>query len=977
MFENKIKEKEDFQQLIIQHLKEDNGYVFRNSKLYNQQLAMDTDLLFEFLNKTQKEKLDKLATKSSYKKGLKAQVIENINRYIYDYCLIDALQNGVKMDGVTLDLMYSKPANNNNPNLIKKYQSNIFSVMEEVWHKEDERIDLVIFLNGIAIIAIELKCNTSGQNIFDAIKQYKTQRDFKTRLFEFKKGVLVCFGMDLNEVVMTTKLQGLDTDFLPFNKGNNGGKGNPQSANGIKVSYMWEDILKKDLLLYLIKKFIFVDIVEKENKRTKKVTKKEHLIFPRYHQLDCIRKLLADIKINKTEKNYLIEHSAGSGKTKTISWLTHILKSLHDDNDKNIFDSIIIVTDRKVVDKQLQKAVLCLSTTDGEVKVLDATCNSQDLQTALKNNTKIIVTTIHKFSYIALGKQSNKKFAVIIDEAHSSTEGSYMEHLTYSLGNDEEEIKDIEEIISKDIKSSGKQKNISMIAFTATPKATTLEIFGTDGKAFNLYSMKQAIEEGFILDVLKNYVTYRTYCNIVKKVQDDPELNSKVAKQKILKAIDVSDENIEQKTKIIVEHFREKIQCMLNGQAKAMVVTSLREAAVKYKLAFDKYLKEKNISDIKTLVAFTGKKEVNGIEYSEPTMNEPISSDELEDAFDTEEYQIMLVADKFQTGFDQPKLVAMYVDKKLEGINAVQTLSRLNRAYKGKETFILDFKNEYIDIIEAFKPYYESTELTNKLNPNDIYKIEKDLDSYYFLDKDDIDNFISFAYKNNLTVKEKERMVGYLTKALDKIKEKGVDIEKEIILKISSFIHLYGFIIKVSDFEDVNLHKKYVFFRYLINELSNRQSSTSITIQDKITITNFIQKKTGEIKTSNITGYPDVSLPSATPKPPTPVVEEKLSKIIDDIMKRYGLDDKDKPFYFKSVMQIKDIMLTKEDLKYSAKANSIEDFKLKIKDSFDDALTEGIEKQDIILSKIAQDKDIQDKIINTIIDEVYTKLKNK
>lgn len=641
-----LREKTDYQAYILEMLRDGNGYQVRSATAYDPGYGMDTELLFSFFEQTQPEAMEKL--NKLYGDKTRQTILNYINNEINkkNRCLLDVLKHGVEFDtGVTLRLMYRKPANSFNPQAEALYQLNTLSVMEEVYHKEGERIDLVIFLNGIAVFTFELKCNTSGQNYEDAIRQYKFERDYKTRLLKFKAGCLAHFAMDLNEVYMCTHLKGKSSFFLPFNKGCgegiNAGKGNPHNDNGINVSYMWEDILKKDTVLYLIDKIIFLQKEVKKNPDTGKKEKKETLIFPRYHQLNAVRKVVADVQEHHAEKNYLIQHSAGSGKTNTIAWLAHRLASLHDAEDQVIFDTICIITDRKVVDRQLQNAVLSMEHKAGLIKALDDDCTSKDLADALNGNTKIIVSTIHKFKNIfdLVKELKDKTFAVIIDEAHSSTAGVMMESVTYVLSEErDDDDKSMADLIEEEIKRSGKQPNVSMIAFTATPKPTTLQLFGslnTDGKkeAFDLYSMKQAIEEGFILDVLQNYVTYKTYYQLNKAIEDDPELETIAAKRKIAKYIELHDTNIAQKVEIIIEHFKNNVMKELGGRAKAMVVTSSRQSAVKYRNEFVSYITKHGYTGIHALVAFSGKVSLDGTEYTEAAMN-GISEEELPEAFD-------------------------------------------------------------------------------------------------------------------------------------------------------------------------------------------------------------------------------------------------------------------------------------------------------------------------------------------------------
>ena len=521
---NSILSEKEYQKFILERLEQDNGYIIRDSKKYDRYYAVDRELVFKFLNNTQPDKMQIL--EKIYKGDLEETVINYVNQEITKTrgSLLDVLKHGVDISNQHLELMYTKPATTFNKELLALYDMNIFSVMEEVWCSDKERVDVVIFLNGFAVISFELKCNMAGQSYQDAIYQYRTDRDPKNRLFLFNAGCLVNFAMDLNEVYMCTKLSGQSSFFLPFNKGNGegvrAGAGNPVYEDRYSVYYMWEDILKKDTLIEIISKFMFLETKDEEDELTGKIKHKETLIFPRYHQLDVIRKVLEDIRQNLTAQNYLIQHSTGSGKTNSIAWLAHRLTSLHDSENRVIFDNVIIVTDRVVVDRQLQKAIMGMEHKAGLIRVMDDKCNSEDLAIAIKGNTKIIATTIQKFPYIvdSVAGLKNKRFAVLIDEAHSSTSGKDMAAVTMALGSGEVDINDTdtEDLVLDEIGRHGKQDNVSFIAFTATPKPTTLQLFGrvnTKGQreAFHIYSMKQAIEEGFILDVLQNCTTYKTF----------------------------------------------------------------------------------------------------------------------------------------------------------------------------------------------------------------------------------------------------------------------------------------------------------------------------------------------------------------------------------------------------------------------------------------------------------------------------------
>ena len=573
-----ILSEKEYQKFLLERLEKDNDYVIRKASNFDRYFAVDREMLFKFLEDTQHETMEYL--RKIYKADLEETIVSFINAEATKArgSLLDVLKHGIEISNQKLELMYTKPATTFNPDLIRKYGQNIFSAMEEVWASDKERIDVVIFLNGLAIIAFELKCNAAGQSYQDAIYQFRTDRSPKTRLFMFKAGTLVNFAMDLEEVYMTTKLAGDATFFLPFNMGNGegvtAGAGNPVFEDKYSVSYMWEDILTKDTILDLISKFIFVETKEKVDDKTGKIKCSENLIFPRYHQLDVIRKVLADVRENRTAQNYLIQHSAGSGKTNSIAWLAHRLTSLHDAENKIIFDNIIIVTDRVVVDRQLQKAIMGMEHKAGLIRVMDDKCNSADLAIALNGNTKIIATTIQKFPYIvdSVKGLENKSFAVIIDEAHSSTAGKDMAAVTMSLGSGDQTEADVEDMISSEIKRNGKQANVSIFAFTATPKPTTIQLFGRLNKhgqreAFHVYSMKQAIEEGFILDVPQNYTEYSTFYQLNKEIEDDPRCKTNAAKRQIARFIELHETNIAQRVEVIVEHFRTTVMQELGGQA--------------------------------------------------------------------------------------------------------------------------------------------------------------------------------------------------------------------------------------------------------------------------------------------------------------------------------------------------------------------------------------------------------------------------
>ena len=991
---NNILSEKEYQRYIIDELVNNNDYIERKPASFDRYFAIDREMLFKFLWDTQAETMELL--RKIYKDTLEETLVNYLNTEMTKTkgSLLNVLKHGIEIANYKLHLMYTKPATTFNQELLDKYEKNIFSVMEEVWASDKERIDLVIFLNGLAIMSFELKCNMSGQSYEDAIYQYRTERNPKSRLFLFKAGCLVNFAMDLNEVYMTTKLDGQSTFFLPFNMGNgegvNAGKGNPTYEYKYSVYYMWEDILKKDTVLDLINKFIFIQVKESVDELTGKKKIKESIIFPRYHQLDVIRKVLSDVEENRTSQNYLIQHSAGSGKTNSIAWLAHRLSSLHGADNKIIFDNIVIVTDRVVVDRQLQAAITGMEHKAGLIRVMDDKCTSADLAIALKGNTKIIATTIQKFPYIvdSVAGLKNKNFAVIIDEAHSSTAGKDMAAITMTLGKGDVEIDteagiDTEDIISDEIARNGKQPNVSIFAFTATPKPTTLQLFGKVNakghrEAFHIYSMKQAIEEGFILDVLQNFTEYSTFYQINKEIEEDPRCKTVDAKRQIARFVELHETNISQRIEVIIEHFRTTVMGELGGMAKAMVITASRQSAVKYRQALEDYINRKGYKDIHALVAFSGKVNLpdDEKEYTESSIN-GFSEDKLTTEFDKDEYKVLLVANKYQTGFDQPKLCAMYVLKKLRSVNAVQTLSRLNRICPpfDKKTFILDFVNKYEDIVAAFKPYYTTTLLANSVTPSAVYDLESKLDGYTVLDPTDIDCAVEYLYQGDSNATVKKKLNYYFKRAKNRIEQYDILKQLEIVAVMRHFIRFYEFLIQVSCFEDVELHKKYLFVNYLMSYIDIKHPGGGYNLDGKIKASNFVQKKGEEHRGEKMVSDPVVKLPTADTIMLPEDKRERLSVIIAEINSKTG-KSYDNDVAIKAMLQIKDLLMKSEKLRTSAKNNTIKDFEFSYFDDIDDALIEGLSQNQDFFSLLLNNDEIKKQVLGIFTEEIYKSLKN-
>jgi type I restriction enzyme R subunit len=835
---------------IAQFLVKENKYILRENNAYNNVSCFDETLLFQFFEATQPKALTKL--KNYHKDLYQQKIIKRLNDQIQSKGLIDVLRKGI-VDGFTdtkLQLFYDKPVSNYNVDALELYQANIFSVMRQVYYSPSDKksLDMMLFINGIPVISFELKNELTKQNVQHAIKQYKKDRDPNLELFRLGR-LVVNFAVDTEEVWMCTQLKGENTFFLPFNKGNNNGAGNPPNG-GIKTDYLWKEVLTKSSLTDIIQNYSQLITEEKEytdDKGKKRTRKEKKLIFPRYHQIAAVREMLADAKAKGSGQKYLIQHSAGSGKSNSIAWLAHQLIGLHDKSGvNNIFDTVIVVTDRRVLDAQIRNNIKQFQQVKGVVEAI--TEGSKQLKTALEEGKKIIITTIQKFPHIVeeIGELPGNNFAIIIDEAHSSLSGQMARKLNESLSvktqfnastDSDDEVVETEEhdtitgedFIAELVKSRKLLPNASYFAFTATPKNKTLELFGvpyTEGektkfKAFHLYSMKQAIQEGFIKDVLQNYTTYQSFYALLKKIEDDPEYDKLKAQKKLKIYVESHEHAIKKKSILMVNHFMETViqKKIMGGLAKAMMVTSSRKNAVQYKKAFDKYLKSIN-SPYKAVVAFSG--EIDG--ETEASLN-GFSSSSIPGEFEKNEYRFLLVANKFQTGFDQPLLHTMYVDKKLGGVNAVQTLSRLNRSHpKKQETFVLDFANTAEEIEKAFKPYFESTILGEATDPNKLFDLQDALDNYQVYTREQVQEFSNKILANV--------PIDQLHASLDEsaaIFRTDLDEEHQADFraKVKTYVRLYIFLSQIVPFENPYLERLYIFLNHLQNKLG---SDTSVDL---------------------------------------------------------------------------------------------------------------------------------------------------
>lgn len=901
-----------FQNDIINHL-ESTGYVHRKShQNYEKASCLDLELTLKFVMNTQPREWKKF--KRVYGEKAEQKFLYRLVSEIENKGTIHVLRNGFKDVGAYFNLFYPQPNNNKNPDLFRKYDGNIFSVIDELEYEDREhgnRIDLVVFINGLPVLTIELK-DTFSQGVENAMKQYREDRDPREKIL---KRCLVHFAMSDEKIYMATKLEGKKTRFLPFNKGLE----NPIIPNDYKTSYLYNDILQTNKLSKLISNFIYIEVDDKKHK--------EIPIFPRYHQLDCVNLLLADCE---PSQNYLIQHSAGSGKTKTIAWLAHGLINKFNALDERIYNMVIVVSDRRVIDKQLQDQVKAIEKVKGIVDVIDK--DAKQLGEALKTGSNIVVTTLHKFPFILdeVHDMPTRKYAVIIDEAHSSQTGTMARKMKQALTTNslvEAEILDdvqdeIEEELLREIESFRNLDNISFFAFTATPKGKTLEMFGTENEMgeywpFHKYSMKQAIEEGFILDVLKHYLTYETYFKLVKTIEDDPEFDEKKAKRVLRKFVEEHPHAIRMKTEIMVDHFMNSTYNKIKGKARAMVVTRSRLHAVLYKNAFDKYIKENGFS-IKTLVAFTGEVDHNEKKYTENSMNDLPQNKSIENAFEEDPYRILIVANKYQTGFDQPLLHTMYVDKSLNGVAAVQTLSRVNRIAKNKtDTLILDFTNSTDTIRKSFEPYYDATFLEEATDPHKLYELQDQLLDYHVFDESDVDQFVNEYLKGDSQPE--------LHNILDPVKDEFVKLDKEDQVGFKKglrrYQNIYSFLSQLMPFSDVNLEKLFIFNKYLAKKLPTINDPLPFNVLEDVDMDSYKIEDKGESEI-DIEAESGLKPPSSGATGYQEEEKAKLSQIIKDLNDAFGTDFTDDDRVF--LERVRANLLKNEELVQKMELNSPE-----------------------------------------------------
>ena len=987
-----------FEQDIEEYLITKGGYKKGNPANFDREIALDRGTFIAFIKDSQPKKWERY--EKIYGSDSEKQIIDRFCREVKMQGLLKVMRQGFTDRGVKFKAVFWKPETSINETSQKEYNANILHCTRQLHYstKNENSIDIVLFVNGIPVVSIELKDQFTGQDTTNAINQYKFDRAGKEAIFTYKERVLVHFAVDLSNVYMTTKLEGDRTYFLPFNQGSNGagkvgGKGNPTNpAGGYDTAYLWENVLSKDRLLEILHKYMHLQ-VDKDDKTGEVLDEK--MIFPRYHQLDVVTKLLEDVRKRGSGRNYLIQHSAGSGKSNSIAWLAHRLSGLHDSNDEKIFQSVIIVTDRRVLDSQLQNTVYQFDHVEGVVKKVDK--NSKQLKDAINDGVPIIITTLQKFPVIYKEVDSdNKRFAIIVDEAHSSQTGDAAKKLKRALADtekileeyaqmeaeDEEARKDDEDKLLDELATQGMHENMSFFAFTATPKDKTLHMFGekdNEGKyhPFHIYSMRQAIEEHFILDVLKNYMTYRMYYNIVKAIPDDPELDTLAGIRAIQNYESLHPHNIASKTTIMLEHFRNVTMHKIGGKAKAMVVTPSRLHAVRYLQEFKRQIEEKGYTDLDVLVAFSGEVTDNGESFTEEKMNknkdgETIKEKALPDAFHTDDFGMLIVAEKYQTGFDEPLLHTMFVDKKLYGVKAVQTLSRLNRTMRGKQdTFVLDFVNSVEDIKKSFEPYYEETVLLEETNPNVVYDIKNTLDEFRVYQEIEVKSFSDMFYSNSEQgYGDLGRLKGKIQPALDRYDELIIERQDTFKSALGRFNRIYAYVTQVCRLFDKDIHRFSVYAKFLYMMLP-KGSREKVDVDDKVLLEYYRLEKDfeGSIELESTEGG---FVPITGEAGRKEQKKDPLTVLIDKINDRYGTNFTEMD---KVLMQMENDYATQQKWSDYAKHNDRKTFMLLFEKDFPEMAAKRYEQNEEFFVKMFNNPDVMKEVMETVGAVLYERLK--
>jgi type I restriction enzyme R subunit len=964
---------------------------------FDAKAGLDLEELFAFVEMTQGDAWDKLVKAHGGEKALARQrFVQRLSQQLDERGTVEVLRHGVRDQNVEIRLSYRRPAFGVAQELVQDYEGNRLTVTRQLPFDPDstKTVDLCLFLNGIPVATAELKNHLTGQNIEHAIEQYRTDRDPKN--VALGRRALVHFAVDPDAVAMTTKLEGKSTKFLPFNLGQNLGKGNPPNPAGHKTSYLWERVWAKDPWLDILHRFIHVDRPEKGSLASRRA--KEVVIFPRFHQWDAVMKIEADAHANGAGRSYLIQHSAGSGKSNTIAWTAHRLSTLHDAEDRKVFDKVIVITDRVILDRQLQETIYQFEHARGVVVRIDK--DSGQLAEALAGEqARIIITTLQKFPFVLdkIGDIPARSYAVVIDEAHSSQTGEAAKEMRVALGAGSEQeltvaeaedagllavaIDPVEEALAKSAGArSGQQSNLSYFAFTATPKGRTLEMFGRLNPAtqlyepFHLYSMRQAIEEGFIMDVLSNYTTYQTFWKIEKATEEDPEYDAKKARRAIARFVSLHPHHLAQKAEIIVEHFRQQTSKEMGGAAKAMVVTSSRLHAVRYKQNIDKYIAEKGYRDIRTLVAFSGKiDDGSGSPLTESNMN-GFPESRTADEFSTPEFGVLIVAEKFQTGFDQPLLHTMYVDKTLVGLAAVQTLSRLNRIHPLKEsTFVLDFRNDTEDIVEAFEQFHGCT-VAPPTDPNILWDTRRRLDDFDVLRGKEIEAAIPAMLGG--TANDQRSAETYSALGPGKARFEAMDDEQRLEFRnaLTRFVRTYSFVSQIAAFTDPALERDYVYCRALSLYLRDTGTVERLDLGTEVELTHLRHQMTFSGTLSLTAEIGEVQSFFGEGKGGQQELDlEHLSSIVEVLNGRFGTDltDVDKLLFD----QFEESWIADDELSDQAKSNSIDNFKLVFGRKFLETIVTRMDANSDIFKKILDEEEFRDALGDYYVKKVYEQLR--
>ncbi len=988
-----------FEDLIEQHLVTHGGWQKGEAAHFVPGLGFDPHELWLFVEATQPALVKELGKLFPGEK-LKKKLVDDLDAALRTVGTLEVLRRGFKVHGKAVACAYFRPAHGMNPQLLEKYGKNRLTVTRQAWvnpsDDSKERLDLLLLLNGLPFATVELKNPMTGSSVEDAIEQYRS-RDPNLPIYRFKSGALVHFAVSTDLVYMTTRLDGKQTTFLPFNLGHGGGAGNPPRADAHDTAYLWEEVWQRDSLLDLVARFLH-RAKEARGGPGKKKEEKESIIFPRYHQLDVVRRLEAAAHEEGPGHNYLVQHSAGSGKSNSIAWLAHRLASLHR-GDERVFHSVVVITDRKVLDRQLQDTIFQLDHRQGVVQKIDQ--NSEQLAAALQGGTPIIITTLQKFPVVAgkVNELPDRSYAVIIDEAHSSQGGessTKMKKLLASKGkgdlDEEQEDSDVEEApdaqdeLDAVMRARGPQKNISFFAFTATPKARTLEVFGRPGedgkpRPFHVYSMRQAIEEHFILDVLRNYTTYQVLYRLTKKDDGDPTVDRNQATQQLGYLVSLDEHNLAAKTRVMLDHFQGKVRHRLGGQARAMVVTSSRRHAVRYYLAFKKAIAEKHC-DFDVLVAFSGgvtdPRDPPNKEYTEQGLN-GFSEAELPSRFGQDPNRILIVANKYQTGFDQPLLQTMYIDRPIGGVQAVQTLSRLNRTYPGKtETFVLDFYNKAEDVQAAFQPYYEQTIVSSTADPQQLYKLQHELDAAQIYHLNEVEAFarVFYAPKARQTAKDHEKLQANLKPSLERFDARPTDEQDAFRGKLGAYVELYAFLSQILTFQDADLEKRYSFGRFLAEQLPAKDRKAILQLDGAAQLRYYRLDKTHEgsltLQVAEPKPLPGVAFHEASP--PEPKLSP-LSEIINALNERFGagLTEADQLF----LGQVAHDAANDEEVVEAATVNDYDGYSLLLKKKLNTMMASRMDRNELLVTKYFDEADFQalafSKLAQMILDLVRTK----